>query len=378
MAQSAAETLLFIVFLVGATIIGFYLLAYAARCILTVVQGTAGGMDRVEWADEPIIDWASNSMALAGLVLIWLIPIGFLSRALEGTWLPGRGALRTILLAVPALWLTFPIGSLSSLSAVSRWAFFRPVIAGRMLRLFPSTLLFYLGSALLGALALVPMYVAIVAGRPWLLVLAGPLTAAALLIYARILGRLAWRIVQLGPLKVSEARKPALVRKPTPAAPQLPLAPIEVEDPWAGPQTAAEPVAAPRAHSSPTGLLEEENCDPYGLANDKGPTQPQQEEQPAVPQRPLDPEEEEARRGYGTSEEEEKDASPEPARRKKTRRKGAPRAGRKGPPGSSFGGVIGFPWYDTSLSAWVWLSLGTTLLGALLVGLVQFMPPVGN
>ncbi len=374
MAQNAGSALLFIFFLVSATIVGLYLLIYAARCILVVVQATAGGMDRVEWVDEPIVDWVSSSLALVGLVLIWLVPVGFLSRGLEGTWLTGYGVLRTIILAVPAIWLTFPIGSLSSLSAVSRWVFFRPVIASRMLLLFPWTVLFYLGSAVLGALALGSTYAAIMGGRGGLLLLAGPLAAAALLIYARMLGRLAWRIIQLGPLPVSPTRKPARARKAAPD--QRPLVPVEVHDPWAMPQTEPEPLAGPRVHVSPTGLLEEENCDPYGLADDKAGTASQPEEPPSGQQRPLDPEEEDARCGYGTSEQDNPQARPEQPRRKKPRRKGGQRAVRKDPPGGLFWGVVGFPWYESSLGAWLWLSLGTTVLGGLLIGLLRFLPPV--
>src|ERR1700752_2650193 len=94
LAEGLASTLMFLCLLVGAVVVGFYLLAYAAHCLLVVVHGTAGGYDRVTWPDEPILDWASHSMALVGLVLLWLIPIGLLSRALEDVLLPGQGVLR--------------------------------------------------------------------------------------------------------------------------------------------------------------------------------------------------------------------------------------------------------------------------------------------
>jgi hypothetical protein len=374
MAGSMASTLMFICFLLASVISGFYLLAYAARCLLVVVNGTAAGQDRVTWPDEPIIDWVTQSLALVALVLLWLIPVGFLARALEDVFLPGQRILRTLVLAGPALWLFFPIGSLSSLSSVSRWGFFRPVILGRMLVLFPSTVLFYLISLVLLFLALGSLAVSILHGPPLLLILAAPLSAALFLIYARLLGRLAWRIVQLGPIKASRPAKRPTPRKVAakPARPRQPEA--EGQDPWSVPDPDPEPVIAPGAHRSPTGILDEENQEPYGLADPKQAAQPQPEA-PQARQRPLDPEEEDARRGYGMAEgpkkdERKRDRTPRP----RARRKGAQRPAK--PPGSAFAGVLGFPWYETSMGAWMWLSMGTLIMGLMLVGLIQFMPPV--
>lgn len=362
-----AATLLFLVFLVGSAAIGLYLIAYASRCLLVVVHGTAGGQDRVTWPDEPILDWASHSLALVGLVFLWLIPVGFLSRALEDVLFPGQGVLRMLVLAGPALWLFFPIGSLSSLSSVSRWGFFRPVIVLRMLILFPSTLMFYLLSAVIVGLSLAMLGMSILRA-PALLILTGPLSASLFLIYARLLGRLAWRIAQLGPMPTSEPDKRPSPHKAAPKKPRVRQSGFEVQDPWATPED-FEPVVAPGSHKSPTGLLEETNAEPYGLAD---PAKPQPEELPAS-QRPLDPEEEEIRSGYQVAAE-QRTKRGETARpsRKPLRRRVGQRSAK--PPGSAFGGVIGFPWYATSLSAWAWLSVGAVVLGFLLVGLVRFMP----
>jgi hypothetical protein len=286
--------------------------------------------------------------------------------------------LRLFVLAGPALWLTFPVGALSSLSSVSRWAFFRPVIVARMFRLFPFTLLFYLGSGLLLPLALGPWYLAVFSGKAALLIVAAPLSAAGVLIYARLLGRLAWRIVQLGPLKERQPGKPALSRKPA-ASPRALHRKVVALDPWADPEEEQpEPMARPQRHRSPTGVLDDENCDPYELADPSQPEPAQPEAPPPSAPPALAPEQEDAHRGYGMSGEGE--AKPEPGkelRRKGPRRRPGQRSGRaKSPPGSPWAGVLGFPWYDTSLSAWLWLTLGSALLGGLVLGAVQFLPPV--
>ncbi len=368
MVGSVGQFLILFGFLISSVITGLYLLAYAARCILVVVQGTAGGSDRVVWPDEPIMDWATGALGLVGLVLLWLIPIGFLSRALEEVLFPGRSVARLLVLAGPLLWLYFPLGALSSLSSVSPWAFFRPVIAWRMLVLFPATAMFYLTSALVVGLGVLLLYLSIFL-LPFLLLLSGPVGAAFLLIYARMLGRLAWRIRQLGPLLVKEPAKP---RRPAPARPRHPRPQSRAKDPWNIPTGEPETVVAPGPHRSPTGILDEENADPYGVADPSQTAEPSEQDPPAR-QRPLDPEEEEVRQGYGMSAESKTETvSRERPQRGKLRRKKERRPAK--PPGTAFAGVLGFPWYETSMAAWVWLSLGTVVLGFLLVGLRQVMP----
>src|SRR5437763_889927 len=87
-----------VIFLVGSVIVGTYVLAYAAHCLLTVVEQTAAGADEVSWPDEPTADWLSRAVYLSALLAIWLAPAGILARLLRDDLFPGDPGLRLLVL----------------------------------------------------------------------------------------------------------------------------------------------------------------------------------------------------------------------------------------------------------------------------------------
>ena len=181
----------FVFTLVAALILSLIVVAYAMHCLLVVVRDTADGKDEVIWPAEPFQDWAGGALHLVVVIGAWLAPVGLLARALRKDWLPDQDALRFLLLAVPGLWLLFPVALFSSLSGSSRWFVFRPVVVWKLLRVAPSTLAVYILSAVLAAGAAALGYAAIFSGWALLLPVAAAGGAAAFLIYARLLGRLA-------------------------------------------------------------------------------------------------------------------------------------------------------------------------------------------
>ena len=58
-------------------------------------------------------------------------------------WLPDQDALRFVILAVPGLWLLFPVALFSTLSGSSRWFVLRPIVVWKLLRVAPSTFAVY-------------------------------------------------------------------------------------------------------------------------------------------------------------------------------------------------------------------------------------------
>jgi len=207
------------------------------------------------------------------------------------------------------------------------------------------------------------------------LIVAAPLSAMMVLIYARLLGLLAWKIAQLGPLPVDA--KAGRCRPGWPASSDAELVPPHIPRP--APRAAPETEPAPGSYipQSPTGLLELENLVPYKLAGDKGPTKPKQEEQPHKRLRPLDPEEEDAQKPYEMAD----PPAPNPPLSVEQLLSTLPRsyaaqsAKQKGvSQGLSLGGVIAFPFYETSLGAFVWLSPGSGLFGLLAMQLVSSVP----
>ncbi|HVS37348.1 MAG TPA: hypothetical protein VMS17_17435, partial [Gemmataceae bacterium] len=245
-----------------------------------------------------------GSLHLVIVIVAYLAPIGFLARALRHDWLPYEDELRFILLAVPGLWLLFPIALFSTLSGSSRWFVFRPVIVWRLLRVAPSTLTVYFLSALLAAGLAVLVDAAVARGWWWMAPVVAPAASAALLIYARLLGRLAARMGRLPTSKRKTAKKK---RKK--------VAGVEVQDPWAVPEESEppEPSSSGPPRRRPKG---------YGLAAETA--------APPPPQAPPSEADREIR----------------------------DRPKRVAPPISLLGGVFTFPWYRHTRKAWLLLSAG--------------------
>jgi hypothetical protein len=232
---AAGPAILFMISFAASIMFGVCILAYAARCVLVVVQETGLGQDEIVWPNEPYTDWLGHAVQFFELLGIWLAPAAMTARLLREVWLPDEAALRMLLLAGPGLWLFFPIGLFSSLSAQSRWVPFRWTIFRCFLRIAPAALRFYILTAALLSIAVVPWYYALFGGRIVLLPVAAVGSAIVLFIYARLLGRLAWIIQSLPvpqrvPVKAKAAKPPQprrkKKRKPSP----------EVQDPWAVPQ----------------------------------------------------------------------------------------------------------------------------------------------
>ena len=204
----------------------------------------------------------------------------------------GEPGWRNIILIVPTVWLFFPIGVLSSLSSVSRWMFLRPRVVWNMLRLFPSTLVFYLLSGLVVLVGALPWCLAVLGNAHALLIPAAPLSAACVLIYARLLGLLARKVQRLTPILAVKAEThwppPRKTRKRS-----------HGHDLWALPQDVPEPPPEPRGRSHVI-VFEEDGdvTEPYAVVEYSEPPQSAPEDVPAST-RPLDAEDEDARKGFG-------------------------------------------------------------------------------
>jgi hypothetical protein len=234
MAGAFANSLLFIGSLIGFTMLAAGILAYTAHCVVIVLSETAAGTDQVRWPGELFIDWIGQAIRFFGVVAIVLMPVGFLLRALGDQFLPDEPALRILVLVVPWLWLTFPIALLSSMSAGSLFVVFRPTMVRDLFRVFRSTLFFYFMSAVGICGLLTVWYGALLTGNAWFIPFAAILTSAGLLIYARLLGRIAWLTAELEepqPRRKTKAKSKAAKK-------------VSVSDPWAAPAEGVEEVEA--------------------------------------------------------------------------------------------------------------------------------------
>jgi hypothetical protein len=373
------NSLLFICSMLFAMLLTVSVLAYTAHHVLVVVTDTAGGIDRVRWPADTMIDWIVQSLRLFGVVAILLVPCGIFLRAVGDTILPDAPALRTVGAIVIWLWLVFPIGLLSSMSAGSLYAVVRLSILRDLLRNFPSLVLFYILTA--AGIAGVVAFWGLVLWNHLLLLLplAGPLTAWGLLVYARLLGRLAWLTGQrkVVPRKRPPGKLTARERKQ-----------VQVIDPWAA--SAAEmrkgdkksrkkkPAVQPSAdkyESESYGLSGDPLCKPPGfeliqgspfLEVKGGRSIPEKEKPPELSKFLVDDDDEDGRAIQMAP---DTDAAPAvkpvinlPPTSLDLRLSGSD-DGRVPPAFPMFSGVYNFPFYDTSLRALFGLSFSWLALG---------------
>ncbi|MBA3480658.1 MAG: hypothetical protein H0T51_02480 [Pirellulales bacterium] len=191
-AMSANVFLAIPMFAAGCACFGFWLII-ALPVMLAIVTESSEGNDRLH--DPP--NWMSFEFAQAFFVAIAaavsMVPAG-LTLKIPTVW-PQEGH---VALAA-AVWLAcFPIAQLSNLEQSSAFAVFSPRLASSVFRCPGPWLLFYLESLLLAAMA-VAAGLAIFAGPASLLLLLPWLAVAALLIYMRLLGRLAWWLAETMP-----------------------------------------------------------------------------------------------------------------------------------------------------------------------------------
>lgn len=319
---SFGEGILFVCLFATTVIIGGFVAGYAAHCFHVVVENTAAGNDEVTWPDEPFLDWFWKVF-----YLVWLAGVG----VGVSWWLVRRVQFENdelklasqIVAAVAGGWLLFPICLLSSLSANSPWVILRWTVLRQLGRNLGATGVFYgtsaallIGCAVLGILG--------VQGSPWwLLIGVGPLLAAGLLIYARLLGRLAL-VVERGAMVLEAADDES------PLPPEPALAPV-----------ARSRLLAPPPEPEPTVTLP---VDGYEV---------QETERTSllpllVPTRPTNADDPERDPGL-----------PVAGQLARPRRK--PRERIEPPPlprQPLLTGVYTFPWYADSFGAWLWLSLG--------------------
>jgi len=185
------RALIFMPALVGAAVFGFVFLLFACNYYLQVLASTGAGAREVEWVAEPIIDNAWKLVYLGWLVGMWFGPAYLIGRATTANAAPW------LAFAVPlaVLWLCYPVSQLSSLSATSMWIPLVPDVFARFVQKPGAVLVFYALSAVVLAVFGVGFQWAFATKGEWELLFVGaPIVVVAGLVYARLLGRLAFAL----------------------------------------------------------------------------------------------------------------------------------------------------------------------------------------
>jgi predicted Zn finger-like uncharacterized protein len=163
----------------------------AFSCFLAVVAESSEGVKQIEnWPS--LLDWFGNFFAFAVAAMVSAFPgyaISFL--------LPQDELIQTIVIAASVV-ASFPVAVLSQLDIGSIWGVLSPRVLQSMLRCPFSWLTFFLQSSVIaGACIAATIFAAEFGLHP--LVVAAPLGTSAMFLYARLLGRLAWRLAETMP-----------------------------------------------------------------------------------------------------------------------------------------------------------------------------------
>ncbi len=169
--------------------VSFLTFSFSAACSLCVLESTAAGIDRIEtWPDPQWKEWMAQLIYLGWVGAVPLAVSYGLAR------LAGLSGMR-VEAALPGIFfLLYPIALMSALEANSIWVPLTLPVLMSLVRWWWAWLTFYLLTGLLAAGLAALFSFSIASSQDLLQLLLGPLTAAAALIYFRLLGRLAWRM----------------------------------------------------------------------------------------------------------------------------------------------------------------------------------------
>jgi hypothetical protein len=203
-----------------------YFGGYAAHTLMVVIEQTAAGFDRVHWPREGFLDWIWKFLYLLGVAFAWVAAAELLVVPAMPAASGERLLLVTALLFCLVLWLIYPVSLLCSMSGASRLHLLRWQVVKRLACCWPAVLLFYTATALLagGVLGLawfavggwqVLLTASVTTTSPWVaefiqvssVIVAVPVTglllAAGWLVYGRLIGRLGW-LVRIEPRQQNE------------------------------------------------------------------------------------------------------------------------------------------------------------------------------
>lgn len=169
---------------------GVFISLHQVDLFLRTIEETSGGVDQFSWPREPWFDflvrWLFVVWTFAVCAALVFVPLRLLATMLTIPAAPFW------YLVITMAWLLFPLALLSTLAGGAFWMLLHPMLLLRLLQrpvlvvfLYANAVFFYMPASLLG-------YLVIVEGYWWLTPLVGVLWAVTLLIYGRVLGRVAF------------------------------------------------------------------------------------------------------------------------------------------------------------------------------------------
>jgi DNA-directed RNA polymerase subunit RPC12/RpoP len=174
-------------------------IAAASNILIAVVSQSAAGADQIrEWPPMNFIMSMSEMLPVSVAVVFTAAPGWMLGRLIaEEPW-------QLALMTGGSLLLGFPVTLLSQLAGNSTWELIELKVLGTMVRCPFSMILFYLESACLAVICAAAGLLAY-QYHEYLPLAFAPLYALCLFLYARLLGRLGWRLTEAAPVEDLDA-----------------------------------------------------------------------------------------------------------------------------------------------------------------------------
>jgi hypothetical protein len=165
---------------------------YAGSFFLATIQETAAGSQKVSWSDHSIWEQFFTFLHLAWIFLCAAVPFGIAVTPLK----PYLGFMVFGWSLVPSTILVFPVVLLCALANDSLWMVWNAEVVGNLLRQPLTLLTLYLMSALLLAPCVALGHLTTIEYEQFIFLapITGFVWSACLLIYGRLLGRVAWVI----------------------------------------------------------------------------------------------------------------------------------------------------------------------------------------
>ncbi|MFO0804799.1 MAG: hypothetical protein U0791_16960 [Gemmataceae bacterium] len=217
----------FVPALVACVLFGAAFALFLANHYMNVLQSTGSGAREVSWPSEPFVDNAWKVLYLGWLIGLWLGPAWFLGQAFAKTDVPWMRY------AVPlsVFWLLYPFSQLSSLSGPSVWLPVHHDVFGRLARKPHIVLGFLFFSGLTLAVFGLGFHWAFIQEGFVFLLAGAPLFVIAALVYARLLGRLAFSLMFTKSILARKKRKKKPAEESREAASSAPPAVPEFQQP---------------------------------------------------------------------------------------------------------------------------------------------------
>jgi DNA-directed RNA polymerase subunit RPC12/RpoP len=179
-------------FLMFSFVIGFiWLAALASIVITTITESSEGNAQISRWPTPVFTEWLGELAYLVIAGCAGAVPGGLIAQ------FSAANSPQRALWIAGSLWLCFPVAMLSQLDISSPFAVLSGTVLTSLARCPFSWLLFYVET---GLLATVCVLATVFAGQLVLvLTLVIPLSIVAVFLYARLLGRLAWKLAETMP-----------------------------------------------------------------------------------------------------------------------------------------------------------------------------------